>query len=175
MAAAPAPDQPGLAGHMVRYQVVVHHAGEIEAPLTAKLTLPAHAVAGLQATDAAADANAVADANAAAGKNVVAAGHTPTYPLAGRLDRAARSRDVTACVHDRLNAPAVACATDSNKLAAASRKDDSGGRRMAWIGSIVFGILAVVGALWLYRKVNPGLLTPASADRPAQPGGAPPE
>jgi hypothetical protein len=51
--------------------------------------------------------------------------------------------------------------------------DDRGARKMAWIGSIFFGILAVVGAVWLYRKVNPDPLTPASAAKSPQPGGAP--
>jgi len=187
--AIPAPDQPAAAavsspggvtiaigdgkqqvsaGQMIRYQVTVHNAGEVETPLTVMLKLPAHVVTGLEASDAAVVANAVA------WKNVVGAGETRTYSLAGRVDAASRVRslDVTACVHDRLDAPAVACATDRNKLATA-QQDDPGTRRMAWIGSIVFGILAVVGAVWLYRKVNPELLTPANANRHTQPGGAP--
>lgn len=182
---------------MVRYQVVGHNAGAVEAPLTVRLTLPAHAAAGLEASDAAtgleaSDAAAgleasdvAAVANAVEWKNIMAAGETRTHTLAGRVDRAtgSRSLDVTACVHDRLNAPAAACATDRNEPASAQKdpqkdaqKDDSRTRRMAWIGSIVFGILAVLGAVWLYRKVKPKLLTPTSADRPAaQPGGAPSE
>lgn len=50
---------------------------------------------------------------------------------------------------------------------------DAGARRMAWIGSIVFGILAVIGSVWLYRKVNPEPLTPQSADKPPLPGPLP--
>lgn len=159
------------AGQIIRYQVSVHNSGGIEAPLMVRLTLPAHTITGLEAAEAAVVANAVA------WKHVVGAGETRTYSLAGRVDRTARSRSlaVTACVHDRLNAPAVACATDRNEVAA-MEGDDAGARRMAWIGSILFGILAVIGAVWLYRKVNPEPLTPATANRGfegAQPGGAP--
>ena len=157
------------AGQAIRYDVIVHNAGAAEAPLTVKLTMPARAMTGLDAPDAAVIANAVA------WRNVVGAGETRTYSLAGRIDRAARdlrSLDVTACVHDQPNAPAVACATDRDSLAAA-QKDDPATRRIAWIAAIIFGVLAVIGALWLYRKVNPELLTPASANKAAQPGGAP--
>jgi hypothetical protein len=193
MATPPPPDQPAAAelsrpevtitigdgkgqvsaGQMVRYEVVVHNASAVEAPMTIVLTVPAYAVTGLVALDAAVVANAVA------WKNVVAAGQTRSYSLTGRVDRAAlaTSLDVTACVHDRPNAPAVACATDRNELVAA-QQDGSGARRMAWLGAIVFGMLAAVGAIWLYRKVNPELLTPASDDhpaRPTRPGGAPSE
>ena len=187
--AIPAPDQPAAganapppevtitigdgkeavsAGQMIRYEVSVRNSGALEAPLTVKLTMPPRAVSGLEASDAAVVANAVA------WKNILAAGETRTYSLAGRIDRAARSRTlaVTACVHHRPNAPAVACATDRNELAAMAG-DDRGARKMAWIGSIFFGILAVVGAVWLYRKVNPDPLTPASAAKSPQPGGAP--
>jgi len=62
-------------------------------------------------------------------------------------------------------------APDASVIAA--QKDDPGTRRMAWVGAIVFGILTVIGAVWLYRKINPQPLTPAAANRPAQPGGAP--
>lgn len=191
--AIPAPDQPAAsalphqvtitigdgrqevsAGQLVRYEVMVHNFGPVEAPLTVKLTVPPKDLTKLEASEAAVVANAVA------WKNVVGAGETRTYSLAGWVDRSPRSRTlaVTACVHDRLNAPAVACATDRNELFQ-NGTDDSGARRIAWIGSIFFGILAVVGAVWLYRKVNPEPLTPmspatpASANKPVQPGGAP--
>jgi hypothetical protein len=157
------------AGQTVRYDVTVHNGGAAEAPVTVKLTLPARAMTSLDAPDAAVVANAVA------WRNVVGAGETRTYSLAGRIERAARdlrSLDVTACVHDQPNAPAVACATDHDSLAVA-QKNDTRTRRIAWIGAIIFGILAVIGAVWLYRKVNPELLTPANADKTAQPGGAP--
>jgi hypothetical protein len=161
---------------MVRYRVVVRNDGVVETPLTVKLTTPAHAVTGLEASDT---TGAAVIANAVAWKSIVGAGETRTYSLAGRVERGTRSGSlaVTVCVHDRLGAPAMACATDRNELAAAAQKDDSGARRMAWLGSILFGILAVVGAVWLYRKVNPEPLTPATApaslNEPAQPGGAP--
>jgi hypothetical protein len=162
------------AGQIVRYEVVVRNGGAVETPLTVKLTLPAHAVTTLEAADAAVIANAVA------WKNVVGAGETRTYSLAGRVNSATRSRSltVTACVHERINAPAVACATDRNELtpeSAPAANDDPGARRMAWIGAILFGILAVIGAVWLYRKVRPKPLTPTTVDQARLPGGTPSE
>lgn len=164
------------AGQMVRYQVVVRNSGTAEAPLTIKLTVPGRAVTGLRAEEAAVVANAVA------WKNVVSPGESRTYSLSGRIEPETRQRElaVTACVHERPGAPAVACATDLNELFAAG-PDDGGARRFAWIGAIAFGILAAIGALWLYRKVNPEPLTPATVQEAAlpaapvssQPGGAP--
>ncbi len=96
----------------------------------------------------------VADQPVAAEMIVV---HEAGAPFSVKLALPARA--VTACTQDRLSAPSVACAIGCNELPA-TRKDDSVARRMAWIGSIVFGILAAVGAVWLYRKINPELLTP---------------
>ena len=156
------------AGQIVRSDVIVHNAGQAEAPVTVKLTMPARTITRLDAPDA------DLFANAAAWQNVASASETRTYTLAGQIDRAAhlRSLDGTACVHNQPNAPAVACATERDPLAA-MQKDDPGTRRIAWIGAIVFGILAAIGAIWLYRKVDPELLTPATANKAAQPGGAP--
>ena len=106
-------------------EVVVRNSGTVEAPLTVKLTVPAHALTRLEASDA-----------------------------------------VVVVV--------VAGTTDRDELFL-NRTDDAGARRMAWIGSIFFGILTVIGAVWLYRKVKPEPLTPASADKPPLPGGAPSE
>jgi len=161
------------AGQMVRYSVVVRNSGAVETPLTIKLTVPANAVTGLQAEDSAVVANAVA------WRNVVGVGQTRTYSVAGRIDERRSGRDlaVTACVHEGLNALAVACATERNE-SPKGKADPT--RRWAWAGSILFGILAVIGAVWLYRKVNPQPLTPDNALEEAsmdaassQPGGAP--
>lgn len=151
-------------GQMVRYQVVVRNGGDAETPLTVKLVVSPDTVTGLQADGAAVVANAVA------WKNIVGPGETRTYAVAGRVEPRGQTREfsVTACVHQRLDEPAVACATDLNALAGEQDKP----ARMAWLASILFGILAVAGALWLHKKVNPEPLTPANA-RDTLPGGAP--
>jgi hypothetical protein len=150
-----------VAGQMVRYQVIVRNTGVVEAPVEVKLTVSPQTMGALQAE------NATAIANAVAWKNSVGAGETTTFSLAGRVEREVSGRDiaVTACVHLKADAPAVACATDGDAVAVAPTPH-GGASTWVWIGSILFGLLAVAGAVWLHKKINP---VPLAEDPEAQP------
>jgi hypothetical protein len=112
--------------------------------------------------------------DAVAWKTSVAPGQATTYSLAARVEPSLRETlEVTACIHSPGTQPALACATDSTQITSAPRQDRS--VKWAWAAAIVFGLLAAAGAVWLHRKVNPPLLTPAQAavENGTQPGGAP--
>lgn len=150
-------------GQRVRYHIVVMNPTQAQAPVTIRLTLPPAAVSGIQADDATVVANAIA------WKKVIAAGETWTYTVAGTVSPTAQRIEVQACLYVSAQEPALACATDLNTIAATPSVG-----RFAWLAAIALGLLAVVGALWLHKKINPELLTPASAGAAAgQPGGAP--
>lgn len=152
-------------GQQLRYQVTVSNPGSTETPVTIKLTLSPDAVTSLQARDAAIVANAVA------WKHLLKPGETRSYSLDGVVASRVDTPDlaVTACVHLTPEAPAVTCATDLNAIAEPAR-DTSG--PYTWLAAGLLALLAVIGAIWLQKKIQPPMLTPANAD-PGQPGGAP--
>lgn len=154
-------------GQKVKYRITVTNPTESEAPVTIRLTLPASAVKAIEAEDATIVANAVA------WKNKIPAGQSQTYSLVGTVDTgvAVPALEATACVHVGANNEAVTCASDRNEVSTPAR---SAG--LTWLAAILFGILAVIGAIWLQRKIQPEPLTPASAaasQSPELPGGAP--
>lgn len=155
-------------GQRIRYHVTVSNPTAQEVPVTVRLTLPP-SVTAVQANDATVVAGAVA------WKKVIAGGETRTYSVAGTVSAvpSAEEIEVQACLYESADAPALMCATDRNTIAIPPDV-----RQYAWPAAIVFALLAIIGALWLYRKVNPELLTPANAgaargEEPAMPGGAP--
>lgn len=78
---------------------------------------------------------------------------------------------VTACVRLSEADDPVRCASDMTALAAT---DDP--QWWAWTGSVLFGLLAVISAIWLQKRITPDLLTPQNAlhgFEPGRPGGAP--
>jgi uncharacterized repeat protein (TIGR01451 family) len=154
-------------GQMLRYQIEVRNAGTAEAPVIVKVTVSPAAVTELQAEDAAVLANTVA------WEQRVAAGQTLTFSLSGRVDHEIKAPDISvaACRYTAADAPAATCSTELHAVAANGQSAES--RRLAWIASAFFGILAVAGAVWLHRKVNPPLLTPATAEQAHLPGEAP--
>jgi hypothetical protein len=149
-------------GQQLRYRITVHNPTETETPITVRVTLTS--ITNLQADQAAVVANAVA------WKNTLAPGSTHTYTVAGVVDTRTTAPDLaaTACVHLTADTPALTCATDLDTLAAPTTPRE---RSLAWLASIALGILAVLGAIWLERRVKPELLTPANAshDNPEQP------
>jgi hypothetical protein len=82
--------------------------------------------------------------------------------VAGVVDAHAPTPDLaaTACLHLAADSPAITCATDLNTMADAPTPRE---RSFAWLASIALGLLAVVGAIWLQRRITPELLTPANA------------
>jgi hypothetical protein len=142
-------------GQRLRYQITVHNPTETETPVTVRVTLSS--VTNLHADQAAVVANAVA------WKNTLAPGSTRTYSVAGVVDTDTTTPDLaaTACVHLAADTPAVTCDTDLNTVGATTTSPRE--RSFAWIASIMLGLLAVAGSIWLHRRVTPELLTPANA------------
>ncbi|WP_203913770.1 hypothetical protein [Rhizocola hellebori] len=141
-------------GQPLRYQITVHNPTDTDTPITVRVTLSS--VTNLQADEATIVSNAVA------WKNTLAPGSTRTYTLAGvaQTPTAAPDLAATACIYLTADTPALTCATDLD-LIAAPASDRT--RTMAWLASIVLGLLSVIGAIWLDRKIRPELLTPDNA------------
>jgi hypothetical protein len=153
-------------GDRVRYEITVTNTWAAEAPVTVRLTLPEAVVTGIEAHGAAVIANAVA------WKRMMAGGERRTYVVSGIVDPAVRRPDlsVTACMQV---GTASTCTTDRNEIDTPEPV-----RRLAWIAAILFGLLAVVGAIWLHKRIQPEPLAPgigpSSAGTGAElPGGAP--
>ncbi|WP_117215274.1 DUF11 domain-containing protein [Allorhizocola rhizosphaerae] len=152
-------------GDRVRYEITATNPTPDEAPVTVSLTLPPTVVTRIEAQDAAVIANSVA------WKRRMAGGESKTYVLSGTIDPAVRARDlrVTACVQV---GTASTCRTDRNQIDTPAPI-----RRLAWIAAIIFGLLAVAGALWLHKRIQPEPLapgnTPPSTPNAELPGGAP--
>jgi hypothetical protein len=139
------------AGQTVRYRVTVK--ATESSSVTIRLTVPPGTMSSLTTTDAAVIANAVA------WKADLIAGETRTFFLAGTVaPGSAESLEAVACVHLNADAPALTCASDRNNL-----QNDHLVRDYAWIASIILGLVAVLGALWLHRRIRPEFLTPANA------------
>lgn len=155
------------AGQTVTYEVTVSNPSTSETPVMVKMTLSPAVFSALHAQDAAIIANAVA------WKNQLHPGETRIYTVAGVLDSKVDVPDLaaTACVHLDAESPALTCATD---LDVVSNPVDQ--RWLVWSLSIFLGLAAVAGSVWLHRRVNPPLLTPANAHlayAAQEPGGAP--
>jgi hypothetical protein len=144
-----------VSGQPLRYRITVHNPTETETLVTVRVTLSS--VTNLHADQAAVVANAVA------WKNTLAPGSTRTYSVAGVVDTDTTTPDLaaTACVHLAADTPAVTCDTDINTVGATTTSPRE--RSFAWIASIMLGLLAVAGSIWLHRRVTPELLTPANA------------
>ena len=156
-------------GQRIRYHIRVKNPTTAQTTVTVRLTLPPAAISRIEADGATVIANAVA------WKRAIGPGETWTHTVTGTVKRAASTRDIEAlaCLHLPTGHPAVTCAADRNTVATSTIMD-----RYAWPAAILFGILTVIGALWLHRKINPEPLTAANAappadDTPGLPGGTP--
>jgi hypothetical protein len=152
-------------GDRVRYEITVTNTAPEEAPVTVSLTLPSAVMSRIEAQDAAVVANAVA------WKRRMAGGESRTYVVSGTIDPAVSTRDlrVTACAQF---GSASTCTTDRNQIDTPAPV-----RRLAWIAAIIFGLLAVAGAIWLHKRIRPEPLTPGTTPpnppNTELPGGAP--
>lgn len=151
-------------GDRLTYQVTVH--GTSESQVTVRVALPG-TLRDVQAAGASVVGQHVA------WRSQVQPGTEAAFAVSATVTEQSEAGDlpVTACVQLPGADDPVRCASDTTALAAT---DDS--PWWAWTGSIFFGLLAVVSAVWLQKKITPDLLTPQNAHHgfePGRPGGAP--
>ncbi len=135
-------DTPAVAtGQPSHYRVTVHTLSTI----TFRVTFPSASSAS-----SAYSASSVTDALSVAWNNTLPTGSTHTVSSRPHLD-------ATACLHPTPDSPALTYATAPDTTTTPRE------RSLAWLASLLLGLLAVAGSIWLHRKVTPDLLTPANA------------